>query len=201
MDADAGHHRLDRQLSARRHHHDDLGLRTARAGSRLREPYAGARDLARGGDRLHHRPRALERRQGPRRHRDPHSRDEGGAFRPARRGEIDPGEIHLLSADRRPRRGAALPALVPRARHPHQDPHRRRLALGRQPDLRLRRAVLAAARHRRARRRRADPDERCRHGRRWSTTRASHWKSARPATTARPCGWCAGSPTRASFTG
>ena len=36
--------------------------------------------------RRHHRTRALERRQGARRHRDPHSRHEGGAFRPARRG-------------------------------------------------------------------------------------------------------------------
>ena len=199
MDADAGHHRLDRQLSTRRHHDDDLGLRAARAGPRLREPDARARHLACGRHRLDHRPCALERRQGPRRHRDPHSGDEGGAFRPARRGEIDPREIHILSADRRPRRGAALSALVPRARHPHQDSHRRRVALGCQPDLRLRRAVLAAAGHRRPCQRRSDPDERRRHGRGRRQHDASRSKSVRPATTARPCGWCAGSPTRASF--
>ena len=35
MDADPGHHRVDRQLPARRHHDHGLGLRTARARPRL----------------------------------------------------------------------------------------------------------------------------------------------------------------------
>ena len=80
------------------------------------------------------------------------------------RGEVDPApSSSSIRSPRDTRRGAALSALVPRARHPHQDAHRRRVALGRQPDLRLRRAVVAAARHRRPRQRRADPDERRRH--------------------------------------
>ena len=198
MDADAGHHRLDRQLRARRHHHDDLGLRTARAGPRLREPHARSRDLARSGHRRDHRPRALERRQGPRRHGDPGARHDGAAFRPARRGEIDLREIHLLSARDRQGRGAALPALVPRARHPHQDPHRRRVALRASADLRLRRALMAATGHRRARQRRADPDERRRHGQVIDNTR-SRSKSARPATTARPCARCDRMRAKGSF--
>ena len=108
MDADPGHHRLDRQLRARRHDHDDLGLRAARAGPRLREPHARPRHLARGRDRRHHRPHPLERRPGACRHRHPRARHDGGALRPARGGEIDLRQVHLLSAGRQQGRGAAL---------------------------------------------------------------------------------------------
>ena len=160
MDADPGHHRLDRQLRARRHHHHGLGLRAACAGPRLREPHARSRHLARGGDRRHHRPHPLERRQGPCRHGDPGSRHDGAAFRPARRGEIDLRQVHLLPARDEQGRGAALHAMVPRPRHPHQGAHRRRVALRPLADVRLRHTVLAQARHRRAYQRRPDPDER-----------------------------------------
>ena len=51
-------------------------------------------------------------------------------------------------------------ALVPRPRHPHQGAHRRRVALGAEPDVRLRHSVLAQAGRCRAYQRRADPDER-----------------------------------------
>ena len=100
MDADAGHPRLDRQLRAWRHHDDDLGLRAARARARLRESHARARHLARRGHRLDHRPRALERRQGACRHRDPGAGHDRAALRPARRGRRDPRQVHLLSARR-----------------------------------------------------------------------------------------------------
>ena len=60
------------------------------------------------------------------------------AFRPARRGEVDPGEVHLLPARGTPGRGAAIHAMVPRPRHPHQGAHRRRVALGPVADVRLR---------------------------------------------------------------
>ena len=115
MDADPGHHRLDRQLRARRHHQHGLGLRIARARARLRESLARSRDLACGGDRGDHRPRALERRQGACRHRHPRPGHDRGAFRPARRGEGDLRQVHLLSAGDAPGRGSALYAVVPRA--------------------------------------------------------------------------------------
>ena len=160
MDADPGHHRLDRQLPARRHHHLHLGLRAARARARLRESLARSRDLARGRHRRDHRPGALERRAGARRHRHSGARHDGGAFRPAGRSQVDPRQVHLLSARRPQGRGAAVHAVVPRPRHPHQGAHRRGVALGAQPDVRLRRAGVAQARRRRPCQRRADPDER-----------------------------------------
>ena len=153
-------HRLDRQLRAWRHHHHGLGLRTARARARLRESLARSRDLACCGDRGDHRPRALERRQGACRHCHPRPGHDRDAFRPARRGEVDLRQVHLLSAGDPPGRGAALYAVVPRPRHPHQGSHRRRVAFRRLADVRLRYPVVAATGHRRARERRPDPDER-----------------------------------------
>jgi enamidase len=47
-----------------------------------------------------------------------------------------------------------------RARHSHQGPYRRRVALRAQPGLRLRHPVVAQARHRSPRQRRSDSDER-----------------------------------------
>ena len=108
----------------------------------------------------HHRPRPLERRAGACRHRHPRARHDGGAFRPARRGEVDLRQVHLLSARHPQGRGAALSAVVPRPRHPHQGAHRRRVALRPVADVRLRHPVVAAAGRRRAYQRRADPDER-----------------------------------------
>ena len=69
-------------------------------------------------------------------------------------------QVHLLSACDPQGRGAALHAVVPSARHPHQGAHRRSVALGALPDVRLRHSVMAQARCRRPYQRRADPDER-----------------------------------------
>ena len=160
MDADPRHHRLDRQLRARRHHHHDLGLRAARARPRLREPYARPRHLARGGDRRHHRPHPLERRAGPCRHRDPRARHDGGAFRPARGGEIHLRQVHLLSARRQQGRGAALQQWC-RARGIRTKVHTGGVSRsGALADVRLRHTVVAQAGRRRTYQRRADSDER-----------------------------------------
>ena len=135
------------------------------------------------------------------RHRDPGARHDRGAFRPARRGEVDPGEVHLLSAFDPPGRGAAIHAVVPRPRHPHQGPHRRRVALGPVADVRLRHPVVAQARHRRPPQRRADPDERRRSRPGDRRHAISPSKSARPATTARPSARSSGCARRASSRG